>query len=147
MLSEQQCLLAAQPDVRPPDIGLTVLVKPDDAGADAFLQRLKDVWQVVASWGRWCDEELGEWPSQDKYLASLPETFALAIRAVPSFEIENWLQDLHDRNWIWWSGSVRDDLVKIDLNTDSMPESFWMFDFVVEHIGGQIIYRGGWTAR
>lgn len=147
MLPELENLLKAQPDTRPPGYGLTFLVRSDQLEAGELLQRLKDVWQVVASWGRWCDEDLGQWPSQEQCLASLPGWFASALRSVPAFEIENWLQDLHDRNWIWWSGAVTNDTIKIDLSVDSMPASFWMLEFVVEKVGGQIVYRGEWKDR
>jgi hypothetical protein len=90
---------------------------------------------------------LGEWPAPEQCLAALPVEFASMLRSLPAFEIENWLQDLHDRNWIWWSAAVTSNLVKIDLSVDSMPASFWMLEFVVERIGGKIISRGDWQDR
>lgn len=147
MLLELENLLRAQVVARPPDMGQTVLVNSGKSNAEELLQRIKGVWQAVASWGRWCDEELGEWPSQQRLLASLPDYFTSAIRSVPSFEIENWLQDLHDREWIWWADAVQGGVVRIDLNADAMPASFWMLDFVIEALGAEVVYRGEWNER
>jgi hypothetical protein len=80
-------------------------------------------------------------------LASLPDYFTSAIRSVPSFEIENWLEDLHDREWIWWGDAVLDGNVRIDLNAYAMPASFWMLDFVIENLGAEITYRGEWKEQ
>jgi len=77
----------------------------------------------------------------------LPDWFASALRSVPEFEIENWLDDLHDRGWIWWSSAVVNNSVKIDVSADSMPSPFWMLDFVVEKAGGYIVHRGEWIDR
>jgi hypothetical protein len=145
MLPEQENVFKERAHTRPPDFGLSVLIKPDKLNAAELLARLRDIWQVVAGWGRWSDENLGDWPSQSQCVASFPTWFTACLQAVPSFEIENWLQDLHDRNWIWWSGAVIDGFVKIDLNAESMPASFWMLKFAVEKIDGQVIYQDVWN--
>ena len=76
MLPEQEHLLKEQANTRPPGYGITFLVKSDQLEAGELLQKLKEVWRVVASWGRWCDEDLGEWPSREQCLASLPGSSA-----------------------------------------------------------------------
>ncbi len=49
------------PDARPPGFGLTFVARGLDAGeALALLERIRQAWEVIARWGRWCDEEPGE---------------------------------------------------------------------------------------
>jgi hypothetical protein len=147
MLQEQHDLQMERPAARPPDIAQSLIATPEHLDAKDLLQKIKEVWSIVAGWGRWSDEDLGEWPSSDQCLRDLPEWFAMTIQSVPHFEFENWLQDLHDRNWTWWSGAILDDHIKIDLNVTSRPASFWMLHFVIEKCGAVVIYNGEWTDR
>ena len=57
---------------------------------------------------------------------------------------ENWTDMLHDRDWAWWSGCHFHRYVKIDLQIESLPTSFWALKFVIEKAGGVIVYEGAW---
>jgi hypothetical protein len=60
--------------------------------------------------------------------------------------VRNWLDDLHDREWIWWSGAIAGELVKIDLSAESLPISTWMIEYVLEAAGGEVLYSGDWLS-
>lgn len=135
------CLL----DTRPPGLGRTLIARtPQGVAARDLLAQVRRAWEVIASWGRWSDEGLGEWPSADECLGQLPAWLHEALRRVPAFELENWMDDLHDREWVWWSGAALDHLLKIDLSSDGLPISTWPIEFVFEKAGAAIAYRGAW---
>jgi hypothetical protein len=121
-------------------------VRPPGGSGD-FLGKFREVWTVVASWGRWCDEEIGEWPTEAECLAALPGPFVDALRRSRAVDIVGWLDDLHDRDWILWSCSARDGSVKIDLDANSMPLSAGPVRLVVEVLGGQVLYSDLWQAE
>jgi hypothetical protein len=126
----------------PTDFGWTLLIRPGDGESpDELLNRLKDVWASVARWGTWRDEELGEWPSDEDCLTCLPDWFR---KEIEHHSTDAWLSDLHDRDWIWWSSSVLDGLVKVDLNSESLPISVWMIEVVAKSAGGKVIYHDHW---
>ncbi|GAC1382664.1 MAG: hypothetical protein NVSMB4_10800 [Acidimicrobiales bacterium] len=108
------------------------------------MERIREAWKVIARWGRWSDEELGDWPPTGDGLSQLPEWLQEALRREPSFEAENWMDDLHDREWVWWSGAPLDRLLKIDLSSDGLPISTWPIEFVIEKSGAAVVYRGDW---
>ena len=59
------------------------------------------------------DEELGEWPPAEECFRQLPPWLQEAWKHKPSFEAENWMDNLHEREWVWWSGAAFDHLLKI----------------------------------
>lgn len=144
MVEEEVNLIKMCPDEEPPDFGLTVVVRPKLTTSEELLKQIKTVWSIVASWGRYCDEEKGGWPSPEECLALLPSGFKAAWEINTEFSFESWLDDLHERDWIWWSSAVLNDQIKIDLNNWSFPGAYWMLDFVIEKAGGEIIYRDQW---
>jgi hypothetical protein len=133
------------PDSKPPGFGRTFIARgPEGGEARALLERIHRAWEVIASWGRWSDEELGEWPGSEECFVQLPDWLHEALRREPSFEVENWMDGLRDREWAWWSGTALGHLVKIDLSAEAMPISTWTIQFVIEKAGGTVIYRGDW---
>lgn len=140
-------LAAHRPDSEPPGFGRTILARvPAGLDAQAIMERIQGAWEVIARWGRWCDEELGEWLPTEEGLGQLPEWLQEAFKHEPSFEAENWMNTLHDREWVWWSGAVLDGLLKIDLDLEAMPVSTWPVEFVLEKAGATVVYRNGWLS-
>jgi len=145
MIDEIENLKASRPDERPPVFGRTVLVAINGPG-DCLetLQRIRTAWLVVAKLGRWCDEELGDWPPLDECLRLFPPWFLRETEKEPEFEIDNWFDDIHDRNWIWWSSACVGSTIKIDIAADSLPLSLWTIEFVILKAKGSPIYTGDW---
>jgi hypothetical protein len=138
-------LAKCAPDSKPPGFGRTFIARsPEGGDARALLVRIRRAWEVIARWGRWSDEELGEWPPTEECLRQLPAWLHGALKHEPSFEVENWMDDLHDRDWVWWSGTAFDHLVKIDLCSGALPISTWPIGFVIERAGAAVVYRGDW---
>lgn len=142
MFEEEKNVGISRPSERPPGFGYSLVLRIDDAAE--FLHRFRAVWRVVPSWGRFCDEEAGDWPSNEECLASLPEDFAQALRANHSVDIEGWLDDTHDRDWVLWSSAQVGDDVKIDIDANSMPISTWPLRLVVEILGAQVTFADSW---
>jgi hypothetical protein len=133
------------PDSKPPGFGRTFLARsPEGVDAEDLMERIRRAWVVIASWGRWSDEQLGEWPPTEACLRQLPPWLHEALRHEPSFEVENWMDDLHDREWVWWSGMALNHVLKIDLSSDGLPISTWTIEFVIEKAGAAVVYRGDW---
>ena len=133
------------PDSMPPGFGQTFIARsPEGVDAPVLLGRIRRAWEVIAGWGRWCDEALGAWPPSEACLGQLPAWLRDALGREPPFEVENWMDDLHDREWVWWSGAALDRLVKIDLSSGALPVSTWPIEFVIEKAGGAVVYRGDW---
>jgi hypothetical protein len=141
-LEEERNVTLQRPDEKPPSgFGVTLIVEPHEQSAQALLDRLREAWSVVASWGRWSDEELGEWPEAGEALATLPEWLRTRVRAEPAYELQNWMDDLHDREWIWWSGAVVGDRVKLDVQALALPASLWPLESLVSWAGGAVLDR------
>jgi len=121
-------------------LAFTVVADPRDQAPDALLDEIRAVWAVVATWGRWCDEEAGEWPSIEDCLSHLPSSFRHRISSASPSGTQGWLEALHDRDWIWWSAAVVDGYVKVDLDSDSSPLSTYALRFVLETCGGTIVF-------
>lgn len=147
MQSHELLNLSNEQNRQPECLGRTILAFPvGSLSAGSLLDRVKDVWKTVADWGTWRDETLGEWPSDDECAKRLPDWFRLELERHPTFSLQAWISDLHDRDWIWWSGRVVDGWVKIDLDSQSLPISTWMLEAVVESTGGKIVYRDNWIS-
>lgn len=144
MIQEEVNLKKSYEDEPPMVFGLTLIAYSKDKSPKSLLSMLHSVWKVVTEWGRWCDEELGEWPTLEECISSLPRWFQNSIKSFPEEKIENWLDDLHDRQWIWWSSTEIAFGVKIDLSVDSLPASIWPLEFVVNILGGIVIYKDIW---
>ena len=123
--------------------GWTVGALPKSIEVDVLLARFREVWRVVAQWGRWSDEDLGEWKS-DELIAQLPAWFLEKLSRQPSYEVENWMEDLHDRAWQFAGGCRCGSGVKLDLFAESLPLSSWPLRFVVELCGGEVAYDDVW---
>ena len=136
----------ACPDARPPGFGRTILARiPAGVDPQALLERVREAWLAVARRGRWSDEELGDWPSTEECLADLPGWLRESLGREPH-EAGNLMDDLHDREWVWWSGATLDRFLKIDLSSEGMPISTWMIEFVVEKAGAAVVSRGDWRS-
>jgi hypothetical protein len=144
MLEEEKNVTAQEARGKPPNLGRSFVVLAGDARA--MLARIRDAWRVVASWGTWRDEDAGEWPNREAALGALPAWLVEKWEAQPAFELENWFDDLHDREWVWWSAEERDGALKIDIDAEGAPISTWPLQFVVEAAGGRVIHRGDWVS-
>lgn len=147
MSSETEPIRLDRPTVRAVGFGRSLIVNVGDGVApESVLDRIASVWSVIAKWGHWWDEELGDWPETTAAIKQLPSWFAKYLSAEPDYEIENWMDDLHDREWRWWSGTVVGGLIKIDIASASSPISTWMLEYVVEKAGGTVAGKGDWRA-
>jgi hypothetical protein len=133
---------------KPEGFGRTLLVRPTGIVSPGdLLQRVRSVWRVVAGWGRYCDEDLGEFPDAHQAIAQFPDWFQKKLREASPQEIENFLDDADDRNWIWWSSSTLVGGIRIDLSASSLPIGIWIIDqFVLHKCGGQSLYRDDWLS-
>lgn len=133
---------------QPPEcFGRTILSLPRfDRSATEVLRLVIEVWKPVADWGTWSDEDLGDWPSDDECLATLPDWFRRAIEQQATFSTQAWIGDLHDRDWKWYSGSIVDGCAKIDLESQSLPMTMWMLEVVIDTVGGRVIYKDKWLS-
>lgn len=114
------------------------VVYPDKESASRGSCRLQEAWRVIGSWGRWCDEEIGEWPSNEHCISALPDWLQKTMSVLPAYEIDNWLSDLHDRSWVIWSTSRHGASMEILLACESMPISDWTLKMLIEQTGGTI---------
>ena len=60
--------------------------------------------------------------------------------------MQNWLDDLHDREWVWWSSALVGDRIKLDVQALSLPVSLWPMRFFVERSGGSVAEEDTWLA-
>jgi len=146
VLLEERNISNSRPDERPSPFGHSIVLRANPpASGEEILTRLRAAWSTVASWGRWSDDELGDWPDREACLEGLPQWLRETIRKLPSYEVDNWLQDLHDRSWIWWSGATQGDVVKIDIQTEALPLTAWPLRLVAELSGAAVLYDGDWV--
>ncbi|HYW25508.1 MAG TPA: hypothetical protein VE953_15165 [Terriglobales bacterium] len=142
ILEEQRSVALERPDERPPGGGFTLVVAPSGSSANELVERMRSAWSVVASWGRWSDEELGDFPESEEALAGVPDWLRSRLEGRP--ELQNWLDDLHEREWVWWSSALVGDRVKLDVQALSLPVSLWPMRFLVELAGGTILEEDAW---
>lgn len=146
MSSATEPIRRDRPFERPPGFPRTFWVTvPNNGPASSVLDRIAAVWEVVAKWGRWCDEDLGDWPETQNAIGELPAWFAERASSDPDFGVESWMDDLHDREWWWWSGAIIGQYIKIDIAADSSPISTWPLQYVIEKSGGVVARRGDWN--
>lgn len=132
---------------RPDGIALTFVVSVSESvSLELVLERIIQVWRTVAGWGRWCDEDSGDWPDTVDAMQQLPVWFAECLTSEPDYEVTNWMDDLHDRDWIRWNGATMGQYIKIDLKSDSLPISTWTLQYVIEKAGGTVKQKGEWMA-
>jgi hypothetical protein len=142
MMREQENLRRRDAATPPPTYGRTLVVTAPDP--HALLRNLIDAWSVIAGWGRWSDDDLGDWPPAAEMVAQLPEPLRARWQERPAEEVESWLDDLNERGWVWWSSTVDDGFVKIDLDADSLPASLWSLSRIIEMLGGSVRHQGDW---
>jgi len=145
MTVEQSWLEQSRPDVRPPNIGLTILASPSRRRASALLAQVISLWRHAAELGRYSDEELGDWPDLESCKRRFPQPF-VDVAFTSDAEFDVWTDDLHERDWVWWSGSVVGAAAKIDINSESMPITLWPLTHVIETAGGSILYQDMWIS-
>lgn len=107
----------------PPHFARTFAVRGGDS--EQVLGRMRDAWGVMAALGRWCDDELGEWPNNEEVVSMMPPWLSGEMRDWPDFEVENFLDALHDRSWIWWCAMVVDGEARVVIDCESLPISWW----------------------
>ena len=114
---ESKRIDASDPDDDPKTLALTIVADPRDGDADAHLDRVRDVWRSVARYGYQGDDQVPIPESDDEYFSPFPEWYRQSATSIGAVAY------VDDRDWIWWSGSVVDRLVKIDLRCDGFPTS------------------------
>lgn len=142
MMPEQDNLRRPGAATPPPTHGRTLVATAPDP--EALLRDLTDAWRVIAGWGRWSDDDLGEWPPAAEMLAQLPDPLRARWQERPEEELESWLDDLNERGWIWWSSTAGHGFVKIDLDADTLPTSLWSLSRIVVMLGGAVRHEGDW---
>jgi hypothetical protein len=139
---KQEC-----PNVRPPIFGQTIIAVPDGISGIELLQRVREVWSVVAQWGRCFDEECVGRPESGEAVRLLPGWFfSQWLTQRYALDLESWFYFLDIREWTWWSGACVGDRVKIDINAEGLPNELWALLVVVEMAGGSIAYEDMWIA-
>ncbi len=140
---EQRNVGKSRPDEQPNAGGHTIFAFSKDGDGEKLLAKVREVWTIAASWGRWVDEELGEWPELDECIKQLPKWFGKKMIADVAI-VEDWMSLLHDREWRWWSGAVVNNYVKVDIAVDSFPASFLALRDVINMSGGVVSYDDKW---
>ena len=82
MTQEQTNVKNCLPDIKPECGGHTVIARAADVEAVKLLDKVKEIWEIVASWGRFMDEELGDWPSLETCLEQLPLWFRDLLQTI-----------------------------------------------------------------
>jgi hypothetical protein len=124
-----------------PAVGLSrklIVIYKSPVAASQGMHRFRDAWAVIGGLGRWCDDELGDWPSNEDCVLMLPEWLRDVVEALPDYEVDNWLSDLHDRNWVVWSVVQEEEKLFIVLACESMPISDWPLKLVLKSTGGTV---------
>ncbi len=145
MLLEERYVMLERPDEEPEGLPWTVVARCLDEPEPVWLH-FRETWRQVASWGRWCDEHLGPWPSDELLLDSLPPALADYFRNQGVNDVQNWLDDLRERQWIVWSAAIQGKWVKVDLSANALPLSSWPLAVVFESVGAKVIDSGPWTS-
>lgn len=145
-LVEQKCIGKSRPDEKPPQGGFSIVSKIiDNRVPQDIVTNICDVWLVIASWGRWNDEDLGDRPSVSICMEQLPSWFSSELESRLKQDVQNWFDALHERSWIWWSSSIHNEHFKIDLYVDgAFPISTWVLESVIESTGSAIVSKGPW---
>jgi hypothetical protein len=143
MLDEEKNLQETRPNDRPSNGAITIVIEVENTSAANLLTVIKEVWRIAASWGRYIDENLGDWPSTEDCMKQLPIWFSSKLTAFTDSS-ERWLDALHDREWVWWSSFASNRYIKIDLQLGSLPASYWALTHLIEAAGGKVVYIGRW---
>ncbi len=145
MLVEESYVRSSEkPEECPQPRGRTIVGQAVGGSEFEILQHVKGVWRIVASWGRWCDDACGQWPSPECCQRDLPTWYRTSIADARGFDFESWLDDLHDREWIWWSAYAERGLLKVDIQVFAAPTSIWTIEDVLLRAGIRILYDGDW---
>ena len=132
--------MVAPPTESVDGLGWTII--PPSETTDYVFDRIVTAWKLVASYGRWCDKELGEWPSADKIEEELPAWMTPRRFSEYNFGFPEWCGDIQEREWIWWWGRRCDSgEIRIDIKAFAMPISDWTIRAVIQLAGGEIAYR------
>jgi hypothetical protein len=94
MIEEQMNVRQVRPDQQPPGGGATLVVRGDNTDSGTLLAKIREVWFVAAGWGRWFNEDLGDWPSLEECQKQLPTWFR--FESDPAL-LENWMEFLDNR--------------------------------------------------
>lgn len=135
--SEAQNVEVSRLDEKP-EGGQTIIARAKDTNAETLLQRIREVWKIVANWGTGIvDDNI----SEEQFLSQLPEWFKVQLTSNTALNI---LDLTLDRDWVWWSSTAIGNIVKIDLKMESFPNSTLPIRGVIEASGGDIVYEGKW---
>jgi hypothetical protein len=122
-----------------------MLVKfPDDARAENAMQRIQEIWSIVATWGRWCDKQK-QLPSVDEAIRAIPRWFSDFVETDATASLDNWMNDLDDRDWVVWSVARQENVLKIDLDSEAAPFGTYPLDIVIFAVGGSIASGDLWV--
>lgn len=111
--------------INSPDMWVQLFLKVSTRTKDSLQNKytkIKSAWTGLAAIGRYCDEQLGEWPNNNYFKVILnSHSNGFADLAVV---IDDWSDELHERDWIWWSSICTKEYIMIELCIDSYPCSF-----------------------
>lgn len=139
MLDEIDRLQREYADTPPDDTAMSIVATSDNP--TRLLCQTKEVWTVVARFGRYFEEYLGDWPPDEVVFAQLPDW---ARAEIPY--IQDRFVDINEREWIWWNCVSGDNFVKVDLYIEAFPTSSWIMVELIEALGGNVVYRDDWIS-
>ena len=145
MLHEQVYVNQKRPNTPPPHFGKSIITLYSSSEmANIFYNNIRDVWKIIASWGRWPDEDLGDFPELHDCISQLPEWLQSALSKDEENIIDNWVSELHDREWVWWSGFAEDRILKIDVDCESSPASLGALNYLISKTEVEKVLAKDW---
>ncbi len=129
---------------KPDAFGLSLVGQVQGESAGRVLKKVRSAWSIIASWGRWSDGKEGSLQTVDdrELLVQLPDWLTEAFEE--SGDLEGWLDEIFDRDWIWWGSTAYGNQLKIDISSQSMPTSTWPISRVILAAGGENVRVEDW---
>lgn len=128
----------SRPDTHPPEWGQTIIVQSSISNPVTLLENIRSLWQIVAGWGRVWDEPAPHFSDKD-CMEQLPAWITADLSDKTSF-----INDVLEREWLWWSSMAMSDFIKIDVWAEALPNSLYPLCQVIEAAGGIILYKDSW---
>lgn len=127
-----------EPDQRPGQLAKTILARPLSQ-PKATLERIRSVWRAIAKFGYAYDVDVEIPDSENAFFADLPEWYRELAQANVAVH-----RYVYDRDWIWWSSTILNDCIKIDIRCDGMPTDTYPLIHLLESCRCSLIYDDMW---